>query len=46
MLSKEANQVFKVLYSFAEDPSILTNTRQVIKIAEREEQKLEKEGLT
>ena len=44
---EEASQVFKVQYSFTEDPSILTNNvHQAIKIAEREEKKLEKEGLT
>ena len=44
---EEASQGFKVQYSFTEDPSILTNNiHQAIKIAEREEMKLEKEGLT
>ena len=41
---EKGNQVFKVQYAFTEDPAILTNNiRQVIKIAEREERKLEKE---
>ena len=36
-------EVFKVKYPFTEDPSILTNNiKQVIKIGEREERKLEK----
>ena len=44
---EEASQVFKVKYAFTEDPSILANNIcQVIKIAEREEKKLQKEGLT
>ena len=38
-------QCFSVSYPFTEDPSILPNNKsQVIKIAEREERKLEKEG--
>ena len=42
----EAEKVFKVQYPFLEDPSILTNNiHQAIKIAEREEKKLFKEGL-
>ena len=42
----DVQKVFRVNYSFIEDPSILTyNVHQVIKIAEREELKLEKENL-
>ena len=42
----EATKGFIVEYPFVEDPSVLpANIGQVIKIAEREEKKLEKEGL-
>ena len=38
---------FRVEYAFSENPAILSNNKgQVIKIAEREEKKLTKEGLT
>ena len=41
----EAEQRFHVEYSFLQDPSILSNNyNQVVKIAEREEKRLEKEG--
>ena len=43
----EVEEVFRVKYPFTEDPSILTNNfKQVVKIGEREERKLAKEGLT
>ena len=42
----ETEKVFKVKYPFLEDPSILSNNvHQAIKIGEREERKLFKEGL-
>ena len=44
---EEATKSFKVKHAFTEDPSILSNNiNQVVKIAEREERKLHKEGLT
>ena len=42
----EAQQCFYVEYPFIQDPNILSNNhKQVVKIAEREEKRLEKEGL-
>merc|ERR1719494_1692594 len=42
----DVERVFRISYPFTEDPSILTNNfRQVVKIGEREERKLAKEGL-
>ena len=42
----EENHVFRVKYPFFQDPSILTNNfNQVTKIAAREENKLNREGL-
>ena len=43
----QVERIFRVKYPFTEDPSILTNNfKQVVKIWEREERALSKEGLT